>query len=606
MVERAKRGGRQSIAAPRRRGKTEITKGTVAYLIFAGMIRFPVAIAATTDHAHKLYSDFRSKLATNDLLLEDFPEVCYPIRALDGAPQRASKQHVDGILTRIVWTANDYLSLPYVADSIYGGVKFTYFGLDSAIRGINIEGDRPDFVIVDDPETEESARSIEQIDRREKLLDQDIAGLAGPDRNLAIVLLTTIQNRYCLSYRITDRTIKPAWNGLRYGMIVKWPTRMDLWEDYITKRRLSQQNGDQYGMDAVRFYADNRSEMDAGCEMLTDDFVPITLDDGTECVLSSLQQCWNTIADTSMAAFRTEQQNDPEEEEAIETLGLKAENVQFRIGKTTQGEIPKEAQCTVLGMDIGKHASHWTFLACEEGAVGTIFDYGVMETYGLNADSDNQSIERAILASLETFADQLVQEDKVPLLCLIDSGTYTAAIYEFCRRRGAPYFPSKGWSASRFRMPQQNTRKEAFEQCYANHLDAENVWLYNVNTEYWKQWTQSRFFTRPYDTLGNRTEGSFVLFRSDDKKRHLSFAHHIVSEEQRLIPVFGKEVKREWVVKSRNNHWLDATALASAAMSCVGIRLVGRAEEQQPQTTGPSVRPGVVHPYGQPFVATRY
>jgi hypothetical protein len=605
MEEIAARGGRQAIAAPRKRGKSEITKGMVCKLILSEKIRFPLAVAATTDHAHKLYMDLRTKLATNDLLLADFPEVCYPIRALEGAPQRAGKQHVDGFLTRIVWTATDYISLPYVPNSPFGGVKYTYFGLDSAIRGINIEGDRPDFITVDDPETEESARNIEQIQKRDLLLDRGVAGLGGDDRELAILILTTIQNRYCYSFRVTDRKIKPAWNGLRFGMIIKWPDRIDLWEEYVAIRHQAQTEGDQHGLKAVEFYLQNREAMDAGCEMLTDEFIPITLDNGMECVYSSLQQCWNFIANTSMAAFLTEYQNDPEPEEAIETSGLTAAKVQSRIGRTVQGQVPKDALCTVMGIDIGKRVCHWTDIACEEGAIGTIHDYGVIETYGTQLDSTDHAVERSLLASLETFAEQLKNDDRLPLLCLIDSGRYSPVIYEFCRRFGPPFFPSKGWQASRFRMPQKTDTKVPFEECWAHWLADENSWLYNVNTEYWKDWLHKRFIVVPYDDHENRTEGSLVLFDPvTDKKRHLSFSHHIVAEELRLVPVAGKELKREWFVKSRTNHWLDSTALACAAMSCVGIRLITNSQQQQPQTTS-SIRAGMTGLHGQSFVATR-
>jgi len=151
IVSRGRNGGKQAIAAPRGRGKSEIVKGLLVYLVCAQIVRFILPVAATTPLAKRLYKDFKKKLATNDLLYEDFPEICHPIRELSGAPLRAAKQHVDGRLTQIVWT-DDYISLPHVPGSPYGGVKMAYYGLDAAFRGANIDGDRPDFVLVDDPE----------------------------------------------------------------------------------------------------------------------------------------------------------------------------------------------------------------------------------------------------------------------------------------------------------------------------------------------------------------------------------------------------------------------------------------------------------------------
>jgi len=612
IYSKAKHGGRQAVAAPRGCGKSTIAKAMVCYLVLAGMVRFPLPIAATGDFASEFFSDFQNRIKLNDLLYADFPEVCHPVRELDGAPQRAAKQHVDGQLTRIVWTA-DELSLPHVicANAVcktYGGTKMTYYGLDAAFRGVNVGGVRPDFVLIDDPETEESAASLGQIEKRAKTLDRAIAGLAEEGDSLAICVFTTIQNRYCLSFQLTDRKDRPAFNGLRFGMIVNWPTNMEMWETYISIRHSDQESGDEHGLGAIKYYLDNREVMDAGHEMLTDYYKPAALDDGTPTVYSALQFAFNKIADTNMDAYRAEYQNDPVAEEEAETIGLTAARVQSRVGRYRQREVASTTELRTVGLDLGNYNSHWTDIAWEGNAIGSIVDYGIMETYGLSASSDAKAIELAILASLEVWADDVVSKIN-PLLVLIDSGSgkgHSEAVYEFCRRRGAPFFPSKGWAQTRFRMPSETDDKKPFLETWAHRLAEQNVWLYNVNSEWWKRWTQQRFMTQPVDEAGNRADGSLVLFDPlDDKKRHLSFAHHIVSEEEQLVPVYGKESKRVWFVKNRNNHWLDSTAYACAAAGAVGVRLIDGPQpivvvEEKMSETKP-----FTDQYGRPFVARR-
>lgn len=618
IVNRAKYGGRQAIAAPRGCGKSELVKGMLVYLVFAGLVRFPMPVAATTPHAGNLYEDFRKKLATNELLLADFPEVCAPIRDLEGAPLRAAKQHVDGQLTQIVWKAGG-LSLPYVPGSPYGGVKMRYYGLDAAFRGVNVDGQRPDFVLVDDPETRESAKSLGQVDDRGKILDQDVAGLSGEDENLAIVVLTTIQNRTCLSFKLTDRspeTGKPAWNGLRFGMIEKWPktcedpndeSKLGLWGQYIAIRHKDQAEGDEHGLNAVRFYLDNRKEMDDGYEMLTDHFTPAFLEDGTQLTFSALQVAFNKIADTDLAAFRTEYQNDPEPVEEVERLSLTAAKVQSRMSKLSQGQIQSDTKFRTIGLDLGKYASHWTDIAwSENGCVGNVVDYGIMETHGLNTSSDNKAIETALIESMEVWADDVVAKTNADLV-LIDSGNWKEAAYEICRRLGKPFFPAKGWDQGRFRMPKRGPMAVPFDESYARYQKEDRVWLYNVQTEHWKQWLQERFLTRTWDETGERVDGSLALFENEgDIKRHLSFAHHLVAEEERWIPQEGKDLKRVWYVKNRNNHWLDSTALACAAAGCLGVRLVksqtpaaGQVQKKRRRRVQP-----MTNQYGQSFVAT--
>lgn len=605
MLSRAKYGGSQAIAAPRGCGKSELTKGMLAYLIFAGMVRFPLPIAATNDLASSLFADFQTKVKTVDLLYEDFPEVCHPVRALEGAPQRAGRQHVDGQLTRIKWTTTE-LMLPYVPGSQFGGVKMTYYGLDAAFRGLNEDGDRPDFVIIDDPETEESARNIEQVKKREDTLDKAISGLAEEGQNLAIVLLTTIQNTYCLSAKVTDRKIRSSYNGLRFSMVVKWPTDMEMWENYITIRKSDQEHGDEHGKNAVKYYLESREAMDAGSEMLTDHFVPVELEDGTQLVHSSLQFAFNKIADTSMSAYRTEYQNDPEPEEETERIGLTAGKVQSRVSSLMQREAPSTTECRTIGLDIGNRQSHWTDIAWEGNAIGSIVDYGIMETH-LGHNPDDKAIELAILTSLEIWADEVAAKIN-PILCLIDSGSGVGqkqAVYEFCRRRGRPFYPSKGWDTGRFRMPERSEEKIPFLESWAHWKPEDGLHLYNVHTEWWKPWLQQRFVTNPFDEAGNRVDGSLVLFSpGEDKRRHLSFAHHITAEEEQFIPVFGKARKRIFFQKNANNHWLDATALACAAAGCVGVRLVEQPAQQKPlvkQTT----RHNFTNQHGQPYLITQ-
>ena len=586
MWDLARTKGRNAMAAPRGRGKTEIVKGMIVAIILAELARFPFVGGQTTAHGWAIYNDIRNKFATNDILFEDFPEVCHPIRELAGAPQRAAKQHIDGKLTRIVWKSHGYLSLPYVQGSPYGGVKLSYFGLDAAFRGKNIEGDRPDFVCVDDPETEESARSYEQIEKREKLLNQDIAGLIEEGEEIALAVFTTVQNRYCLSYKLTDKKISPQYGGVRFGMIERWPntvedatdeSKLGLWSDYIILRQKDQMNGDKHGRSAVEFYLENKAEMDDGVQMLSDSYARKQLEDGTDLVFSAVQVAFNKIADTSLAAYRTEYQNDPEEVEQAEAEGLTAAIVQSRNSGLEQGEYPSECKLTTIGIDLGKYASHWTEIAWSEtGCIGSVVDYGIIETYGLDSASDNTAIELALIESLETFAKELSGR-VTPSIVLVDSGNWASAVYDFCRKMGRPFYAAKGWDQGRFRIPKTSKHVGKFTECYSRLLPDERLMLFNVQTEYWKKRFQDGFLLRTFDSEGKRVNGSMAIFdNAGDRRRHFSFAQHAVSEEEQWIPIEGKELRRKWIVKSRNNHWLDSSALACAGAAVSGISMIDR------------------------------
>ena len=612
IVNRAKYGGSQAIAAPRGCGKSELVKGLLVYLVLAELVRFPLPVAATTALARRLFKDFRSKLGSNKMLLDDFPEVCYPVKSLDGAPQRASRQHIDGELTNIVWTSSDYIRLPDVPGSPYGGVKMAYFGLDAAFRGVNIDGDRPDFILIDDPETKESAKSELQILDREETIDKDIAGLAGQDSKLAIAILTTVQNAICLSFKLTDRTLKPAMNGVRYGMVVNWPKRMDLWEEYVSIRHSGQTKGDEHGREAIKHYLGNRAEMDDGVEMLSDHFVEIEVD-GEQLVFSAIQQAFNKIASTSLSAYKSEYQNDPDPEEQPDTVGLTAGKVASRISGFLQGEYPPETEFTTVGLDIGKYYSHWTKIAWYGNAIGHVIDYGVMETPGMMTATDSRSVMQALVPSLLQWRTDINADGKLDF-CLIDSGDYTDAVYEFKRRvGGSPFAPAKGWDHGRFRIGHNETdkdgsmKRQVFQECYASRIErSPDLWLYNVNTEHWKQWVHQRFVTDTFDQDHRVNDGALSIYSAPgDKRRHLAYSHHIVAEERRDVFVPEKGMVRQWKVLSKNNHYLDATALACAAAGCLGVRVVAREMIRDVSKPKPvPTRQPILNPYGQPFLAT--
>jgi hypothetical protein len=605
VIDAAQRGGKQAVAAPRGRGKSEVIKGLQAYVVMAGLCRFLVDMAATTPLAKRLFVDFKRKIQTNDLLLEDFPEICWPVRCLEGAPQRAARQHIDGQLTRIVW-AGDYVSIAHVPDSPFGGVKVTYSGLDAAFRGANIDGDRPDLIIVDDPETRESAKSEMQIEDRDRMLDQDIAGLVGQDSKMGIVIATTCQNCYCLSAQLTEPKLKPAYNGRRFGLIETWPAELELWDEYIAIRRANQEAGDPLGLGAVDFYLDHRTAMDAGVTMISDHINQVETADGRPTIHSAIQQAYNKIADTSLSAFKTEYQNDPDPQEEPETIGLTAGKVASRISGFLQCEMPPDTEFVTIGCDIGKYYSHWAKIAWHGNAVGNVVDYGVIETPSMTTATDSKAVMAALLPALMDWRTDMIAEGRLDF-CLVDSGDYTDAVYEFIRTvGGTPFAAAKGWDGGRFSVGKNGTDRRVFTEAYAHHLPAEKLWLYNVNTEHWKQWVHERFATKTFDDDQRWNDGTLSLYAApDDRKRHNSISHHIVAEERRDQFVPDKGLVRKWIVKNRNNHYLDAVALACAAAGCLGVRVIPRvASPTMPRVSSADRRPAVTTPHGQPFLVT--
>ena len=186
--ERGQYGGDQAIAAPRGEGKTSIVQCVTIYCVMHGILSFPLIAAATGPNAEQILANIKYQLERNQALADDYPEICDPILALDGTAQRGATQTANGKRTFLKW-AQDYIVLPTVRVpdhwdqrlrpgqlSLGSGAVITTRGLDSAIRGVLVGTKRPDLVIIDDPETRDSARSGVQTDLRARTIEADLAG----------------------------------------------------------------------------------------------------------------------------------------------------------------------------------------------------------------------------------------------------------------------------------------------------------------------------------------------------------------------------------------------------------------------------------------------
>jgi len=75
---------------------------------------------------------------SNEMLLADFPEVCFPIQALDGISNRAGGQLFKGKRTQIGWTAKEIV-LPTIEGIIASGAIIKVARLTGRIRGMKFK-----------------------------------------------------------------------------------------------------------------------------------------------------------------------------------------------------------------------------------------------------------------------------------------------------------------------------------------------------------------------------------------------------------------------------------------------------------------------------------
>jgi hypothetical protein len=110
-----------------------------------------------------------------------------------------------GELTRIEWKP-DSITFAKIPGSLSSGATVFCAGIKGGIRGarrVMPDGSvaRPQCVILDDLQGDQSARSAKQIEHIEITIDKGIEGLVGPGEELCIVMCCTVIEEGDLSDR---------------------------------------------------------------------------------------------------------------------------------------------------------------------------------------------------------------------------------------------------------------------------------------------------------------------------------------------------------------------------------------------------------------------
>ncbi len=590
-----RQGGDQAIAATRGEGKTTYFERMLLKATLCGTIGFSVLFAASGAAAENSIDSIKSEVEINVRLAADYPEVCVPVRALENTPNRAHFQLVVGrrhdngkkfppTSSKFSWCGNEIV-FPNVPGSPSAGAVIATRGLDSAVRGLKKNGRRVDLAGIDDPDTEDTARSEDQAKKLERRIDRAIGGLGGQKRRVARVMLTTLQSRTSVSYKYTDPAQKPSWNGKRFRFLVKPPERIDLWEEYV---HIKQQDWQNETAKANEFYAANRRKMDAGAEVAN----PNRFTDGE---LSALQFYFNEVARLGPEAVATEYDNDPPEEAGPIESGITPHRIQKQLNGYPRRLIPPGCVKLTRGIDCRKVALHWVVRAWRPDGTGFTIDYGVHEVLGTIYGSDeglDVALKRAILSFLEEskgYDYAMIDGGEIKSIdrTLIDAGWRDDAVYSACLEAGSlGIFPVKGFGKSSgcVRVNFSEVQRRTPDRKPGDHwfLSRQGrLWLVCADADHWKAWEHDRWMTSPakpgcMTLFGESSEPGGRL--SDDEKAHHSYARHLCNEVEVEEVVKGK-LKRYWKEKSSNTHFLDASYYSDVAANMEGIKVIAGASK---------------------------
>jgi hypothetical protein len=585
------RGGLFAVATPRGFGKSSLCECACVWAVLYGHREFVCLIGSDEGHAMDMLDAIKMELDGNELLLEDFPEVVYPVQCLDGIANRCSGQLYRGERTHIAWTAREVV-LPTIPESKASSAIVKVAGITGRVRGMKYKRAdgrtvRPSLVVLDDPQTDESARSLTQCAAREAILAGAVLGLAGPGTKISGIMPCTVIRTDDMADTILDRDKHPEWNGERTRMVYSFPSNEKLWKEYAEIRAESMQQGRE-GEEATAFYRANRGAMDAGARVAWPErFNPDEV--------GAIQHAMN-LRLRDEAAFFAEYQNEPLPAVVAEAGELTADQVAGKINRVPRTVVPVGCQRVTLFIDVQATLLYWLAAGWTDDFTGWVLDYGSFPDqrrgyftlrdaqHTLSSATRIAGLEGSILAGLEALTRAQLdrtwhREDGTEMRverCLVDAnwGSSTEVVYQFCRNsaHAAVLTPSHGRYVGAASLPFSEYRKQPGDRTGHNWrvpaASAGRAIRHAVyDTNYWKSFVHARLVV----PLGE--PGCLSLF-GEKAEAHRLFAEHVTSEYRVRTEGRGRTVD-EWRPRPSggDNHWLDCLVGCAVAASMQGSGL---------------------------------
>lgn len=609
IEEAVLQGALYAFALPRGGGKTTICRMACLWAISFGHCRYVFIIGANDTKAKENLDAIKVFIRFLPEYAADFPEIAFPVRRLEGIANRASGQLCEGEPTLITWN-NDRVVLPTVppppnwpddwpagrgravtAGSIISVSGLTGDGIRGSLHTLTTgEMVRPDFVLLDDPQTDESARSAAQNDTREKLIAGAVLGMAGPGAAISAVMPCTVIDADDMISRILDRSKHPLWRGERGAMLRSMPANMAAWDAYFDIYRQCALREPPDFREANEYYSSHRAELDEGAE-------PSWPARKLPEEVSAVQHAMNLYC-RGPRVFFAEYQNEPLRDELSDVAIQTVEEIAAKTNGIPAGTIPVGGSHLTMFIDVQQALLFYCICAWEEDFTGYVVEYGTWPDQGrqyftlrdarrtLADATEGAGLEGSIYAGLEsltveTLGREWPRDDGAMLRierCLVDAnwGSSTDVVYQFCRqsKHAAIMMPSHGRFVGASSVPFSEYKRKPGDRVGHNwrvpNVRGKRAVRHVVfDTNYWKSFIHARLAV----AMGDK--GCLSLFGRDPFSHRL-LAEHLTAEYRVRTEGRGRTVD-EWKMRPdrSENHWFDCLVGCAVAASIQGAVLFG-------------------------------
>jgi len=610
LDDACKLGRLKALALPRGSGKTTIVLRAGLWAILTGLRRFCVLIAATEAASQTLLENVKVEIQSNPKLATLYARELHALRSLDGEGKRSHGQRFNDAKTNVAWLADriNFGNVPGVATS---GAMLNCCGLTGNIRGQQTATNageilRPDLVLIDDPQTSESAASPTQCQKRYEIMMGDVLGMSGPGKTIAAVTACTVVYEGDLAARILDRKVSPAWRGDKCQLVNAWPHEIgqEHWDNYRDLYE-NDQRSDGDGSIPRAYIEENFEVMHDGAQVAWEE----RKNPGE---LSALQHAYH-LRFRDEPAFFAEYQNEPISVNVDRPFNLNADRIAHKTNGAKRGTVPEYCERLTTFVDVQNKLLYFTTVAWEMNGRGHVVEYGTFPDQRrihfqktkvektLQDKFETENLGEAIYAGLDYLTGLLFKRkyrradgavmtmDRVAVDAR--SGAHTRTVRRFCREcphvgRIHPHFgqfigkDSKQWASwqhkkgdrlglhFRLQPPPKNTR---------------GVREILVDTNWWKSKTAEKL-------EASSGSESAILLHDWPPNKHRMFSEHQTAESP--FAEVGKAGNRVIIWKhqfaARDNDFFDCLVgnCVLASIEGIGIEQVpepSEARKQKPQ-----------------------
>lgn len=608
LQESVLHGAMYAFAMPRGSGKTTLSRMAALWAVSYAHCRYVFIIGANAGKAQDNLSAIKTWMRFLPEYVADFPEVSHPAVSLGGVAQAANGQLCGGEPTMIEWGKDKIVmaTVPPPSNLMqakkYADTSGCVVGV-SGLTGDGIRGSlhtlktgellRPDLVLLDDPQTDESAGSASQNVTRERLIAGAVLGMAGPGKDISAVMPCTVIRPGDMVDRLLDRKRHPKWRGTRSKMLREMPKNLDAWDAYFDIYSADSLKEPPDYTESNKYYEDNRETLDEGA-------VASWEDRKLDSEVSAVQHAMN-LYNRDRAAFFAEYQNEPEEDRAIAS-SIKPDDIVAKATNIKRGVVPLACEHLTAFIDVQKKNLWYCVVAWSDSFGGQVVDYGSWpdqrRMYYTGVDikrtlqraMPGKSLQAQLYGGMKGLADELLgrtwkREDGGALnikMCMIDAnwGESTTVVKQFIREydsRGV-LLAAHGTAVGPSGKPMNEWPKKAGQRAGWNWRlatkgpEGRHV-RYDGNA--WKSFVTDRLATPPGD------QSSLGLFKGDHAK-HRMFAEQITGEYPETL--FSEKTQRRVAVwkalPNRDNHLLDCLVGCGVGASLLGVQAVGHVVKQ--------------------------